>query len=268
MKDDFYIGWSGKTPESYFKKARLFFVASLTGILLVGVIYVTNQKGFIKSIFDYGESRKMSGYLVRYPMWGIRIKEDGEIKTIPLVGFGKKGSMETLSKIIADHSLQDGMKVTLRGTVFHYQGKYWMELTEQENSFVSSGDQMMLNRNIEMGSYMELEGEIVDPKCFFGVMNPATKAVHRSCAIRCISGGVPPLFAIRKDGQFVDYYFLHGENMESIDKDILGYVGIPVKIYGQIATYDDWKSIIIDPSDLEITMIGALPSPLAYTMCN
>jgi len=36
-----------------------------------------------------------------------------------------------------------------------------------------------------------LRGEIVDAKCFFGVMRPALGKVHRACAIRCLSGGVP-----------------------------------------------------------------------------
>jgi len=37
-----------------------------------------------------------------------------------------------------------------------------------------------------------LVGEIVDSKCFLGVMNPGQLTTHRACAIRCISGGVRP----------------------------------------------------------------------------
>jgi hypothetical protein len=42
-----------------------------------------------------------------------------------------------------------------------------------------------------------LTGEIVDSKCFLGVMNPGERTVHRDCATRCISGGVPPMLAYR-----------------------------------------------------------------------
>ena len=41
----------------------------------------------------------------------------------------------------------------------------------------------------------ELVGEIVDGKCYLGVMNPGEGKVHRDCAVRCLSGGIPPLFA-------------------------------------------------------------------------
>jgi hypothetical protein len=40
-----------------------------------------------------------------------------------------------------------------------------------------------------------LRGEIVDSKCFLGVMNPGERTVHRDCATRCLSGGVPAMFA-------------------------------------------------------------------------
>lgn len=252
MKDDFYIGWSDDAPKSYSTKARMFFIMALLWMITAGAVYVTNQKGYIDSVYDYGIIQEYSGYLVKDPIWGLRVEEDGKIKTIPLVGFGKMGPESTLSKMMETHDLKEGTMVTLRGMVFHYQEKYWMELTEKENSLVSSGEQRMLDRDVRMAGFMELEGEIVDPKCFFGVMNPADKAVHRSCAIRCISGGMPPVLAIRENDVFVDYYFLHGNEMESIAQSILPFVGIPVKVSGEVAMYDDWKSLTIDTSDLKI----------------
>ena len=267
MKDDFYVGWSDEVPKSYAVKARLFFVVALLSVVGAGSLYVTNQRGYIDSVYEYGTIREYSGYLVKDPIWGLRVEEDGMIKTIPLVGFGKMGPKSTLSKMMETHDLKEGTMVTLRGMVFHYQDKYWMELTEKENSLVSTGDQTMLNRQISMAGFMELEGEIVDPKCFFGVMNPADKAVHRSCAIRCISGGMPPVLAIREDGKFVDYYFLHGKEMESIVAQLIPYVGIPVKVSGQVATYDDWKSLILENLDISKNT-ETKTSNLAYSVCN
>jgi hypothetical protein len=42
-----------------------------------------------------------------------------------------------------------------------------------------------------------LRGEIVDTKCYLGVMTPGEDKVHRGCAVRCISRGVPPAFLVR-----------------------------------------------------------------------
>ena len=269
MKDDFYVGWSGEAPNSYASAGRKFLVLGLIVMLTAGVLFVTNQNAYIDSNYEYGILQERSGYLVQNPVWGLRIREDGVIKTIPIVGFGKMGPGPTLSKMMETHDLQEGTMVTLRGMLTHYQGKYLMELTEGENSLVSAGQQTMLERDIVMKGTQTLRGEIVDPKCFFGVMNPAFKAVHRSCAIRCISGGMPPLLAIRENGVFVDYYFLHGANMESIAAEIMPYIGIPVEVSGSVATYDDWKSMVVDPEDMEISINSHAPTPLlAASICN
>lgn len=50
---------------------------------------------------------------------------------------------------------------------------------------------------IEGRGKVVLIGELVDTKCYFGVMRPATGKVHRACAVRCLSGGVPPGLLIR-----------------------------------------------------------------------
>jgi hypothetical protein len=47
---------------------------------------------------------------------------------------------------------------------------------------------------------VQLTGEIVDSKCYFGVMNPGNGKVHRDCAVRCISGGIPPAFLVSDAG--------------------------------------------------------------------
>lgn len=269
MSDEFFVGWSGKPPKSYASKGKQFFFGCLILCLLIGVLFVTNQEKYIDSEYEYGILQERTGHLVENPVWGLRVEEEGKIVTIPIVGFGKMGPYPTLTKMMETHDLKEGTRVTLRGMLTHYQEKYLMELTEGENSLVAVGELTMLAKKIEMKGQKTLEGEIVDPKCFFGVMNPAFKAVHRSCAIRCISGGMPPLLAIRENGAFVDYYFIHGEGMKSITNEILPYIGIPVKVSGQVFRYDDWNSIVIDPADLQIAHRDMDVSPLLVaSICN
>ncbi|MEM7298528.1 MAG: hypothetical protein AAF391_09720 [Bacteroidota bacterium] len=163
MSDDFYVGWSNEAPKSYSSKAKVFFLVAFLAMVTIGVVYVNNQRGYIDSVYEYGTLQEYSGYLVERPVWGLRVEEEGVIKTIPLVGFGKMGPESTLTKMMETHSLMEGTMVTLRGMVFHYKDKYWMELTEMENSLVSAGEDRMLARNIKMGGRKTLEGEIVDP---------------------------------------------------------------------------------------------------------
>jgi hypothetical protein len=63
-------------------------------------------------------------------------------------------------------------------------------------------------------------GELVDSKCFFGVMRPATGKVHRACAIRCLSGGVPPgLLVHDRNGDGV-VFLLAGPSDEPLHYDV------------------------------------------------
>jgi hypothetical protein len=48
---------------------------------------------------------------------------------------------------------------------------------------------------------IEVTGEIVDSKCFNGVMKPGKGKPHRACAARCLSGGIPPqLLVVSAEG--------------------------------------------------------------------
>jgi hypothetical protein len=266
MNDDFFIGWSENPPKRYVSAAKLFFGVALLSVLVVAYLFVKNQKGFIHSVYDFSGQKEYSGYLVDEPVWGLSVFMEGERKTIPLVGFGKNGADQAIDLFMSSVDIKAGSKVTLRGTVFHYQDKYWMELTDGPQSLVSYDGEGALERSIKAIGHRKLTGEIVDPKCFFGVMNPATKAVHRSCAIRCISGGIPPLLAIRENGVFVDYYFVNGADGD-ITNRLLPYVGIPVSLSGLVTNYDDWKSITVDPSGLKIALTNQSPSNLSLALC-
>ena len=64
-----------------------------------------------------------------------------------------------------------------------------------------------------------LVGELVDTKCFLGVMRPATGKVHRGCAIRCLSGGAPPGLLVRDDRGDSGALLLAGPEGKRLDID-------------------------------------------------
>ena len=44
---------------------------------------------------------------------------------------------------------------------------------------------------------VELTGEIVDSKCFLGVMVPGSGKTHKECASLCLRGGIPPALFVQ-----------------------------------------------------------------------
>ena len=99
---------------------------------------------------------------------------------------------------------------------------------------------------------MTLEGEIIDPKCYFGVMKPGFGKIHRSCAVRCISGGIPPVFATSDENNISEYYLITDEKGKAINKDILAFIGKPSKIKGVVEKIDDWYLLKVNIKNVTI----------------
>jgi hypothetical protein len=115
---------------------------------------------------------------------------------------------------------------------------------------MSESQARVYTRRASSQGFVQLQGEIIDPKCYFGAMTPGQGKPHRSCAIRCISGGIPPVLAVR-NGEDVDYYLLRGKDGESINQEILDLVALPVSLQAEVLEYGDWKVLRCDPGDIE-----------------
>jgi hypothetical protein len=78
-------------------------------------------------------------------------------------------------------------------------------------------------------------------------MKPSEGKVHRSCAIRCIAGGIQPVFK----SNMSDYFLLTGENFEPVNQQILSIVGDQVRLQGELVEFDDWKIFKVNSRELE-----------------
>jgi hypothetical protein len=62
------------------------------------------------------------------------------------------------------------------------------------------------------------------------VMNPGNGKVHRDCAARCISGGIPPVFLVRDaDGRAMTLL------LANWNRALLDHIAEPVTIPGRMA---------------------------------
>jgi hypothetical protein len=81
---------------------------------------------------------------------------------------------------------------------------------------------------------VRLRGEIVDSKCYLGVMNPGNGKVHRDCAARCISGGEPPALIARDAAGKAMVILLAGSDGRALNNELLSFVAEPVETQGQL----------------------------------
>jgi hypothetical protein len=93
-----------------------------------------------------------------------------------------------------------------------------------------------------------LVGEIVDSKCFLGVMNPGQLTPHRACAIRCISGGVPPVLLVRQKDGPATYLLLVSSEGKPVNQQVLDLVAELVEITGEVERQGDLLILRADPA--------------------
>ena len=235
---EFYIGWSEGNTDAKQVKNR-FFLVFLSVMFLVLILFTLKEKPFSNSQFFYGELSTIEGELLPMPVVSLRVEVGEGFEIVPLVGFGKMGPQGALENYLDDKTYH----LKLEGTLIEYNGHKVFELTNGASSVLESKEIKSQLPEGKMGSMMTVRGEIVDPKCFFGVMKPGYGKVHRSCAIRCISGQIPPILAVRENGQFMRYYFIADAQGNVLMTDLHDYVGRTIEISGISFEFDNWKSI-------------------------
>ena len=97
-------------------------------------------------------------------------------------------------------------------------------------------------------------GEIVDSKCYLGVMNPGQGKVHRDCAARCLSGGIPPIF-VTTDGH--EQLLLVGLDGRALGRDVLReFIAEPIQIQGELLETGSTQLLKVDQNALQHTQDG------------
>jgi hypothetical protein len=79
-------------------------------------------------------------------------------------------------------------------------------------------------------------------------MNPGQLIPHRACAIRCISGGVPPVLLVRHADGPASYLLLVSDKGKPVNKQVLDLVAEPVEITGEVERRGELLILRADPA--------------------
>src|SRR5450432_1916098 len=212
----FYIGWMAGVPKIFVRFIRKYLLIILPLIILLAGILVLSQKKFGTGNFEFGQLTEVTGIYFTKPVPCIKIVSGKDIwgnlsyLTIPLVGYGKHGAVGILADIEAEKNISLNQKqLTLRGTLLYNDGKTILQVNKNDSLVIHISSAIipfeLLPIKKELGLF-NIKGEIIDPKCYFGVMKPGESKVHRDCAIRCILGGIPPMLAVKNDQGESNYF--------------------------------------------------------------
>jgi hypothetical protein len=245
--NDFYVGYLPKAPEGLARFLRKVIVA--LGLLAVtaALILVVGQMPFANSTFEYGKPRSFEGVVVARPFPMLLVTRPGEIgqqdkySRYLLVAPGKHGADDLVASF-------DGKKVRLQGQLIYRESGTMIEINSGSIALVDTPTADAESTR-DLGPLMAT-GEIVDSKCYLGVMNPGQGKVHRDCAARCLSGGIPPIF-VTNNGE--SQFLLIGADGSALGRDVLReFVAEPITIRGELLQRGESRLLKIDPRALRL----------------
>ena len=243
-EDEFYVGYLPQAPRGVSSRSRLATFVILTVAALLAMMLVAAQRPFARSSFEFGVAREFAGVIRERPHPMLQVLRPGsageDFSQYYLVAYGKVGADELVTG-------RDGQTVSLRGSLIYRDGVTMIEVAEGSVEPVAApGLGVPRIVGADLGT-MTLVGEIVDSKCFLGVMKPGNSKPHRACAARCISGGIPPVLLVRDKQGNPTYFLLVSSAGESVNDAVIDLVAEPVEITGRVMRHGDLLVLHADP---------------------
>lgn len=235
-REEFYVGYLPTAPRALGKRVRNVCVVLLGLVVLVAVALVLGLQKLPLSVFEFGQVQEFTGIIQAKPYPTLLVKSGDSLAQHLLVAEGKHG---------AEVASLDGKTVKLKATRIYRDGLTMLEVVADSWQVVNDAANPALPTN-DLGTFT-LMGEIVDSKCYLGVMNPGETKVHRECAVRCISGGIPPMLIARDAAGNKVALQLVSASGASVNEDVLDLVAEPVKITGQVVRTGEQLWLKADP---------------------
>ncbi|MEO7270444.1 MAG: hypothetical protein ABI211_00410, partial [Vicinamibacterales bacterium] len=98
------------------------------------------------------------------------------------------------------------------------------------------------------GAPVVLRGEIVDSKCFLGVMVPGAGKTHKECASLCLRGGIPPALFVQDRSGASSLLLVTGPSGEAVTDAARQLAGEAIELTGTVARTGGWLVVRTDPA--------------------
>jgi hypothetical protein len=226
---EFYVGSLPKAPSGIARKMKVVIVVLFAAATTSAIGFAAVQRTYARSFFESGKIRTFYGIIEASPyptLLSSPDTADSSALRYLLVAKGKHGADRQVAAYV-------GKTVRLRGTLIYRDDQKMVVLSGGSIAVLNDAQQNQVAPK-NLGEF-DLVGEIVDSKCYLGNMNPGNGKVHRDCAVRCLSGGIPPVFATNDFNGSPAVLLLTGPNQKPLPKQaFLDRVAQPMRIHGRV----------------------------------
>jgi hypothetical protein len=244
-EEEFYVGYAPPMPPRLARFVTRVVIGLGCLILIVALALAAGHVALEGGTFEFGHPKPVAGTIVERPFPALR--PDGvDQKVTPwllLVAPGKHGADGLVSGL-------NGRHVTLTGTRIQ-RGVHSMIEVEPASLVAQSSPGSRgaaAPRDPAETGPVDLTGEIVDSKCFLGVMVPGSGKTHKDCASLCLRGGIPPALHAQDRSGHSSLLLLTGPAGEPVGTKALHVVGEAISLTGSVHRWGGWLVLQTDPS--------------------
>jgi hypothetical protein len=242
VNDEFYIGYEPDMPAMLTGRIRRVACGLFALALILPAVLVFTEERFAPGVFEYGRTRTFSGRIVEFPYPALITGEATDTKRAYwLVGPGKHGAEDIVRG-------REGEWVQLRGSLIERDGDSMIEVAADTVLPSASGATDI--EPLRSLGIVDVEGEIVDSKCYLGVMKPGEGPTHRDCAVRCLLGRIPPMFVPHGPNALGRVALITDAAQPFVDADV--FAGRRVSVRGEILKSHAQTFLAVSQRDIRL----------------
>jgi hypothetical protein len=228
-RKEFFVGYLPMPA-----KLKTFYTGLAALLVLIALVFAywvsSSQKAAGNGQWLLAEEKSYRGYLSHNP-YPVLHTVGKDSQSILLMSQGKHSSASLTSAA-------DGSEVTISGFPIERGGWTLLEVPGADRIEVVGFRQEIELVSEPLGE-VTLSGEIIDSKCFMGVMKPGEGKVHRACAAMCIAGGIPPMLVVEQSDGNRYGYILVGPDGQAAGAMVMKDIAVPVSIFGHLERRGD-----------------------------
>jgi hypothetical protein len=242
---EFFVGYAPPMPRGVSRFIRRVVIGTVPALVGCAVVIASGHVPLEGGTFEFGHPQRFAGTIVERPYPALRLDEpDGHITSMALlVAPGKHGAATLIRRL-------GGRRVSLMGTRIQRGVLTMIEIERasvkwDERSVPEPGSVAQAERGGP--DPVTVKGEVVDSKCFLGVMVPGSGKTHKDCASLCIRGGIPPALHVQDRAGASAVMLLTSASGEPVAESAVQVAGEAVEMNGLLSREQEWLVLRTDP---------------------
>ena len=234
--EELFVGWA-KAPARDRRFILTSFPLALAGAAGLGFLAANGLEDPGAGAWRSGAVHRVTGVLATKPYPMLFVADPAsphDVRTVLLFAQGKCTSSLDLAAV-------GGRAFTASGVLIERGRRRMLEVPLALDEWIApSAEGVKLPPLLpESMGRATLRGQIMDTKCFFGVMRPGRGKTHKACAALCIRGGIPPSFWARGEDGREAVLLMTDAQGRALGEDILPLVADPVEGEGELVRVGD-----------------------------